>query len=158
VQRYLADEPVLACPPSAWYRLRKFARRKKGALAAAACLLLVIAVLAGSGAWTAGQRAAQKGERNRAVSAAVTGARVMLAEGKKPHDNPEHWQRTLPLARLAVERGEGLLTTGAVSEELAGQVREVREALDTAGEDSRLLVELDGIRLRRSIIVEGNKF
>src|SRR5262249_60351632 len=24
VQRYLADEPVLACPPSAGYRLRKF--------------------------------------------------------------------------------------------------------------------------------------
>src|SRR5262249_49167833 len=27
VQRYLADEPVLACPPSAGYRFRKFARR-----------------------------------------------------------------------------------------------------------------------------------
>src|SRR5262249_49339524 len=30
IQRYLADEPVLACPPSAGYRLRKFARRNKG--------------------------------------------------------------------------------------------------------------------------------
>ena len=30
VQRYLADEPVQACPPSAGYRLRKFARRNKG--------------------------------------------------------------------------------------------------------------------------------
>ena len=29
VQRYLADEPVEACPPSAWYRFRKFARRNK---------------------------------------------------------------------------------------------------------------------------------
>src|SRR5213078_4298706 len=29
VQRYLADEPVQACPPSAWYRFRKFARRNK---------------------------------------------------------------------------------------------------------------------------------
>src|SRR5213082_4185373 len=28
VQRYLNDEPVEACPPSAWYRFRKFARRK----------------------------------------------------------------------------------------------------------------------------------
>src|SRR5262249_15685069 len=27
VQRYLADEPVQACSPSAWYHLRKFARR-----------------------------------------------------------------------------------------------------------------------------------
>ena len=29
VQRYLADEPVQACPPSLGYRLRKFARRNK---------------------------------------------------------------------------------------------------------------------------------
>jgi serine/threonine protein kinase len=30
VQRYLDDEPVQACPPSAWYRFRKFARRNRG--------------------------------------------------------------------------------------------------------------------------------
>src|SRR5207237_542345 len=29
VQRYLDDEPVRACPPSAWYQFRKFARRNK---------------------------------------------------------------------------------------------------------------------------------
>ena len=29
VQRYLNDEPVQACPPSAWYRFRKFARRNR---------------------------------------------------------------------------------------------------------------------------------
>ena len=33
VQRYLADEPVQACPPSAGYRLRKFARRNKAGVA-----------------------------------------------------------------------------------------------------------------------------
>ena len=31
-ERYLHDEPVLACPPSAWYRFRKFARRHKTVL------------------------------------------------------------------------------------------------------------------------------
>ena len=35
VERYLRDEPVQACPPSAAYRLRKFARRNKAALAMA---------------------------------------------------------------------------------------------------------------------------
>ena len=35
VQRYLNDEPVQACPPSAGYRLRKFARRNKGPVLAA---------------------------------------------------------------------------------------------------------------------------
>ena len=33
VERYLADEPVEACPPSAGYRLRKFGRRCKAPLA-----------------------------------------------------------------------------------------------------------------------------
>ena len=45
VQRYLADEPVQACPPSAGYRLRKFARRNKGPVLAAG--LVVLALLAG---------------------------------------------------------------------------------------------------------------
>src|SRR5438034_11833545 len=35
VQRYLNDETVQACPPSARYRLRKFARRNKAAMAVA---------------------------------------------------------------------------------------------------------------------------
>src|SRR5262249_16461598 len=35
VQRYLADEPVLACPPSAGYRLRKFVRRNRARLVTA---------------------------------------------------------------------------------------------------------------------------
>jgi len=42
LRRYLHDEPVLAGPPSAIYRLRKFARRHRGLLAAAACVLIVL--------------------------------------------------------------------------------------------------------------------
>jgi serine/threonine protein kinase len=48
VQRYLEDEPVQACPPSAVYRIRKFARRNKVALmtagVVAAALLIGTAV------------------------------------------------------------------------------------------------------------------
>src|SRR5262249_43383758 len=46
VQRYLADEPVLACPPSVWYRFRKFARRNKrvAVMAGFVSALLVMAV------------------------------------------------------------------------------------------------------------------
>ena len=42
VQRYLDDEPVQACPPSAAYRLRKFVRRNKGPVLAAALVLLAL--------------------------------------------------------------------------------------------------------------------
>ncbi|MGQ0635343.1 MAG: tetratricopeptide repeat protein [Planctomycetaceae bacterium] len=46
VTRYLSDEPVEACPPSALYRLRKLARRRRGLLTTAA--LLAGAVIAGT--------------------------------------------------------------------------------------------------------------
>jgi serine/threonine protein kinase/tetratricopeptide (TPR) repeat protein len=52
VQRYLADEPVLACSPSAGYRLRKFARRNRGAVVSAS--LLTLALLAGIAGTTVG--------------------------------------------------------------------------------------------------------
>jgi serine/threonine protein kinase/Flp pilus assembly protein TadD len=42
VQRYLADEPVEARPPSAGYRLGKFLRRHKGPMLAASLVLLAL--------------------------------------------------------------------------------------------------------------------
>ena len=42
VQRYLADEAVQACPPSAAYRLKKFVRRNKGPVVAATLVLLAL--------------------------------------------------------------------------------------------------------------------
>jgi tetratricopeptide (TPR) repeat protein len=74
VQRYLADEPVQACPPSATYRLRKFVRRHKGPVLAASLLLLVLVV--GVIGTTLGflradqQRQIAEGNEHRAVAAA----------------------------------------------------------------------------------------
>jgi serine/threonine protein kinase len=42
LQRYLHDEPVQACPPSAWYRFRKFARRNKATFLIAAVVVLAL--------------------------------------------------------------------------------------------------------------------
>ena len=44
VQRHLADEPVVAGPPSVRYRLRKFARRNKGPVLAACLVALALVV------------------------------------------------------------------------------------------------------------------
>jgi WD40 repeat protein len=51
VQRYLNDEPVQACPPSALYRFRKFTRRHRAALTtvSAVTLTIVMALAAGGG-------------------------------------------------------------------------------------------------------------
>jgi serine/threonine protein kinase len=53
VQRYLTDEPVQACPPSAWYRLRKVARRHKGLLTAAAVVFLALIAGTALATWQA---------------------------------------------------------------------------------------------------------
>jgi WD40 repeat protein/serine/threonine protein kinase len=59
VQRYLADEPVLACPPSVGYQLRKFVRRNKRTFATAALLGVMLLVAGGavvaSALWAASQ-------------------------------------------------------------------------------------------------------
>ncbi len=49
VERYLSDESVEACPPSAGYRLRKFLRRNRGPmLAASVIFLLLVAGIVGT--------------------------------------------------------------------------------------------------------------
>ena len=42
VQRYLNNEPVLACPPSTWYRVRKAVRRHRSVVVAASFILLTL--------------------------------------------------------------------------------------------------------------------
>src|SRR5207302_11499762 len=53
VQRYLNDEPVQACPPSASYRLRKFARRNKMALTTAALVAAALVLGTAASTWQA---------------------------------------------------------------------------------------------------------
>jgi WD40 repeat protein/serine/threonine protein kinase/tetratricopeptide (TPR) repeat protein len=53
IQRYLADEPVEACPPSAAYKLRKFARKNRRVLATACAFVLLLAAAALASTWQA---------------------------------------------------------------------------------------------------------
>jgi tetratricopeptide (TPR) repeat protein len=123
VQRYLADEPVLACPPSAWYRLRKFARRNKAPLAVAACLFLVFAILGGSIGWAWRDRAAREREEGtrqaevaRRAEDSLSAVRTYLAENN------------LVLARQKLAEAKALRgKEPAALGDLAGEI----EALDT---------------------------
>jgi len=78
IERYLSDEPVLACPPSAGYRLRKFARRNKGPVLAVSLLLL--ALVGGIIGTTWGLVCAEKARRD-AVAAQL--AEAERAEGER---------------------------------------------------------------------------
>jgi serine/threonine protein kinase/Flp pilus assembly protein TadD len=73
VDRYLHDEPVQAYPPSVGYRLRKVARRNKGAvaaaLAAALAVLLAVVGLAVSNVLIRQEQARTKDEKERTEKA-----------------------------------------------------------------------------------------
>jgi tetratricopeptide (TPR) repeat protein len=73
VQRYLDDEAVQACPPSAGYRLRKFGRRYRRPLATAGAILVALVAAVLVSAWQAvvardAQRQAEA-DRDRAEAA-----------------------------------------------------------------------------------------
>jgi serine/threonine protein kinase/tetratricopeptide (TPR) repeat protein len=103
VQRYLHDEPVQACPPSAWYRLRKFARRNKGP--ALAATLVVLALVGGVIGTTVGmvralaaeQRAVTEGNQKEValgrVKEEIDEKEEALGRVKKERDQKEDARR-----------------------------------------------------------------
>jgi serine/threonine protein kinase len=53
IERHLRDEPVQASPPSAIYRLKKFARKNRSLIGTGALVVLLLATGAGVSAWQA---------------------------------------------------------------------------------------------------------
>jgi serine/threonine protein kinase/Flp pilus assembly protein TadD len=119
LQRYLADEPVLACPPSAWYRFRKFARRNRGALATAGLALVFVVSLGAGAGWTVRDRAAREAALDSEVQRTLDEAGA-LVEGFK-------WLEALG----AVERAEKLLEA-AGRQDRPPELRELQRDLDMA--------------------------
>ncbi|HVA45958.1 MAG TPA: protein kinase [Pirellulales bacterium] len=81
IERYLHDEPVEACPPSAAYRLRKFAHKNRKLLTAAAAFALLLLAATAISTWqafraTLAERATGH-QRDRAEQEAT---RALLAE------------------------------------------------------------------------------
>lgn len=83
IERYLHDEPVEACPPSASYRLRKLMRKHRTALNLLAFVLAVLVVGAGVSVWLAvratlaeRQALAERDRADREKNRAETGFRM----------------------------------------------------------------------------------
>jgi tetratricopeptide (TPR) repeat protein len=136
VQRYLADEPVLACPPSAWYRFRKFARRNKAKLAVAGLILLFIVVLGGGGGWVIRDRAA----REQRLAAQIE----RILDDVDRLEREQKWPEALAVA----ERAETALEGGEADDAVRRRVRDVRR-------DLAFVARLDRIRQEHGATVEG---
>ncbi len=77
VHRYLNDEPVQACPPSAWYRFRKFARHHKAALASGTLIALTVLAATVGLAFSNAYLAREKARKETALAEAE--ANLLLA-------------------------------------------------------------------------------
>ena len=136
-ERYLADEPVLACPPSAWYRLRKLARRNRGRFVAAGVLGLALVVAVGGIGWTALDRAARQTRAANELEVALERAEFFQGQGKRAE------------ALAAFERAELLAgqawTDPARDERLAA----LKERLAAEKRDQEFIARFEDIRLER---------
>jgi serine/threonine protein kinase/tetratricopeptide (TPR) repeat protein len=151
LRRWLEDRAIRARRPSLVQRARKWCRRHRPVAASLAAALLAAVVLAVAlGFWYQRRLA----ETDREVTAALSQSRTLLDEGDKQIDQPQRWQETVRVAQAKLEQAEKLLAAGVATAELTAQVRQVREAVEAAVADSRLLVEIDRTRLEQ--VVLGN--
>jgi serine/threonine protein kinase/Flp pilus assembly protein TadD len=163
VERYLRDEPVQACPPSAWYRLRKFARRSKAGLGVSG-LVLFFVVLIGSGAgWAVRDRAAREADLaqdqaarqarlDREIEHALDEATRAREQALTLTDNPFRWEAALAETGSGLKRAQGLAAQdeAAVEPAVRGRLQALQALLDADKADRRFAARFDEIRLEQS--------
>ena len=163
VQRYLHDEPVLACPPSVAYRLRNFARRNKAALSVSG-LVLFFLVLIGSGVgWALRDRAAREADLARDKAARQAKLNLEIAHALddaskardlalKLTDNPSQWKAGLAAAASELKRAQGLAAQDetALEPALRERLQEMQTLVDADEADRRFAARFEEIRLEQA--------
>jgi serine/threonine-protein kinase len=127
IARYLADEPVLACPPSAFYRLRKFVRRHRLGVGVAACMLGLL-VLGVGVLW---REQARQAAAVASVEAALERAELLREQ--------ERWQEAAAVLTVAQAQPEG-----------RGQGA-LRQRVEQARRDVDMLMSLEEAQVQHSL-------
>ena len=172
VQRYLADEPVQACPPSLRYRLRKFVRRNKATLTAGALVTLSLILGTAISTWLAirateaerlandrlvSERAArdaldtarvkqeqQQTGTNRELSDALVEAAGLREKSRTARlGDEEPWNQF----RAALRRVQGLAGSPLADPALVGRARGLQVELKQGEAGRRMAARLEEIRL-----------
>jgi len=172
VDRYLHDEPVLACPPSAWYRFRKFTRRHRAGLQIAAAVALVLLLAVGGVTWALWDRAMRRTELSQRIAETeqtVNAALVQTDQWRKqaseaPSATSQETDAVLALWRQAeasLAQAEAALKTGTADDRLRQRVLNVQQEIERqraqAQRTANLFHDLDDARMTRSILI-GNQF
>jgi tetratricopeptide (TPR) repeat protein len=176
VQRYLNDEPVQACPPSAMYRLRKFARRNKRALAMGAVVAVAVLIAATALGWAMRDREAREQEialeTARKVALTEQGIRQALDRAsrsraelhailKKPGgvqlllNQPARWELLIKTAQGELAQAGHLAARdeGSLDAEWTGAMDQLAQQLRSDHTDYNLALRLEKIRLDSATVV-----
>jgi tetratricopeptide (TPR) repeat protein len=133
IQRYLADEPVLACPPSASYRLRKFARRNKGGLAVGGLVLFFLVLLGSGTGWVWRDRSAREAEA------------AQQQEKREAEAARQQQEREMELARQKAER----------QAKVAGEVESIFAEVDRLEIEQKWPESLEAARRAEAAVAGG---
>jgi tetratricopeptide (TPR) repeat protein len=135
VERWLADEPVIAYREPWPARTGRWVRRHRTPVVGVAAATVVTAVLGGAGfAWWQQDQA----RRRAGAEAALDRVSELQATAR--------WSE----ARAALEQAEDRLGGGGPAD--------LRRRLDAAGRDLQLVALLDGLRLERALLRQPGKF
>jgi tetratricopeptide (TPR) repeat protein len=117
--RYLRDEPIRARRSTLLQRARKWSRRHKTVVrAAAVCFLTTVTLLAASIGWVAGDRAERRARAADDLNIALREAGGLLKEGD--------W----PKAKASIERAKGLLAGAGADDALQQRLKQVQADLE----------------------------
>ena len=146
--RYLADEPVLACKPSAAYRLRRFARRNRSGLAVAGLVLFFLVLLGSMAGWAWRDRVARAAERANHLDQAIERAELLHREGKRGE------------ALAALERTRLLAREAEPASAVAQRIDSLQQRLDAEGRDEVFVAQFEAIRreVQTEVDVEKSVF
>ncbi len=158
VERYLNDEPVEACPPSATYRLKKLFRRHQSKAIAAAIVLTALMIAAATSV-TLAVREHQATQRRLLVQRGINDALTEVASLRgQASTNILGKQDTLIRAREQILRAEALADTGDAEADVISQVQQLATELELEQRDSQLLAALDAAWLAEPNLTWDRRF